>query len=60
MEFFFKPSRQKDKLSSDINVDINKASRMLMFILISTLEVLWHSFWNQTSEFDAFLYSLLF
>lgn len=60
MEFFFKPSRQKDKLSSDINVDINKASRVLMFILISTLEVLWHSFWNQTSEFDAFLYSLLF
>lgn len=37
---FKKTSRQKDKLSSDTNVDINKASRILIFILISILEVL--------------------
>lgn len=43
----FKTSKQKAKISSNINVDINKASRMLMFILISTLEVLWPSFWHQ-------------
>lgn len=40
MEFFKKTSRPKDKLSSDTNVDINKASRILIFILIRILEVL--------------------
>lgn len=40
-ENFFKTSSQKDKIGSNINVDINKPSRILMIILIGILEALW-------------------